>query len=295
MNCADPFTKAGQAFGCGQCLPCRHIRARTWAHRIMLEANDHASSVFATLTYSDKNLPSDGNLQPAHSRDFLKRLRKSMEPQRLRYFLVGEYGDTSQRPHYHAVLFNYPSCRNGETTIWKLDKSCCYACDNLAKNWTHGIVHLGELTPKSASYVSGYVTKKLTSKWEDKKHGRTPEFNRMSNRPGIGANFMWDVASCLLEHSAFLSPLDDVPSALCHGGTNWPLGRYLKRTLRQKLGRSPDAPQSTLEKMAQKMSLVRTFAFENSLSFKKTLQDATLGNRLNIEARHRVRKTPRKI
>lgn len=295
MNCADPFVKNGQAFGCGQCLPCRHVRARIWAHRIMLEANDHATSVFATLTYSDENLPLDGSLQPSHSRNFLKRLRKTLEPQRIRYFLVGEYGDTTQRPHYHAVLFNYPSCRNGETTNWRLDKSCCYACNIIRDAWDLGSIHLGDLTPKSASYVSGYVTKKLTSKKQDKLHGRIPEFNRMSNRPGIGANFMWDVASSLLEHPAILCGSDDVPSELCHSGRNWPLGRYLKRELRKKVGRSPDAPQSTLKAMAEKLQTVRDFAFQNSLSFKTTLVASTEQQRLNIHSRASVRKQRRSI
>lgn len=295
MNCEKPFVKAGQAFGCGQCLPCRHVRARIWTHRLMLEANDHASSIFVTLTYDDENLPVDGNLQPAACRDFLKRLRKRMEPQRFRYFLVGEYGDQTQRPHYHAILFGFPQCRNGETDDWKSDKSCCFSCDTIKAAWGAGRIHVGDFNTKSAAYVSGYVTKKLNSKWDDKKHGRTPEFNRMSNRPGIGANFMWDVASSLLEHPTLLPLGHDVPSQLCHGGNNWPLGRYLKRQLRQKVGMSPDAPQKTLDEMAQKLSVVRAFAFENSLSFQETVVKAHEGQRANLLAKIKIRKSKRTI
>lgn len=218
-----------------------------------------------------------------------------MEPERLRYFLVGEYGDKTQRPHYHAALFNYPQCEFGGSRYSDTKINCCPHCDLIRSTWSHGHIYLGELTPESASYVCGYVTKKLTSKKQDAENGRLPEFHRQSNRPGIGANLMDDVASSLLYNPGVLAQLGDVPSSLRHGSTELPLGRYLKRRLRQRCGLSPDAPKITLEAMAQKLHLLRSYAFENSLSFKNTLVEASLGKRTNLLARARVRKKARPI
>lgn len=63
----------------------------------------------------------------------------------------------------------------------------------------------------------------------------------MSLRPGIGAHLMDDVASTLLQYDL----VDvDVPSGLRHGSTIWPLGRYLRRRLRQRVGLQPETPHA---------------------------------------------------
>ena len=105
MVCKKPFTRGVEAYGCGQCLPCRVNRRRIWTHRVLLEAIKSSESSFITLTYDDENLPENGSLCPSHVRDWLKRIRKKVEPRKLRYFLVGEYGDETKRPHYHVALF----------------------------------------------------------------------------------------------------------------------------------------------------------------------------------------------
>lgn len=35
----------------------------------------------------------------------MKRLRKYLEPVKVRFFACGEYGDNTYRPHYHLILF----------------------------------------------------------------------------------------------------------------------------------------------------------------------------------------------
>lgn len=293
MNCANPFVRQGQAFGCGQCLPCRINRKRIWTHRLMLEAREQKDNAFITLTYDDENLPPGGTLDPAAARNFLKRLRKAFQPQRFRYFLVGEYGEQTERPHYHAALFGVPSCRWGGSRYTKARSSCCVECDRIRKAWPAGSIFVGDLTAESAAYVAGYVTKKLTSKDDERLHGRYPEFARMSNRPGIGAHFMDDVASSLLEHSSVLDRCHDVPSQLCHGGRSWPLGRYLRRRLRERVGRAPDAPKETLEEYKARLHLVRKNVeaeLEVSLPMEAALLYSSRGKRLQIEARNRIYK-----
>ena len=103
MLCRKPYVGPAGAFPCGQCLPCRLNRRRTWTHRIMLEAMCHGDNAFVTLTYEDDNVRS---LVPKDPQDWLKRIRKAVEPLRLRYYLVGEYGDISERPHYHVALIS---------------------------------------------------------------------------------------------------------------------------------------------------------------------------------------------
>lgn len=98
--------------------------------------------------------------------------------------------------------------------------------------------------------------------------GRHPEFARMSLRPGIGASFMDEVASTILEHG-LENKLDDVPVSLRHGKNTLPLGRYLRRRLRQRIGRSPDAPQIVLERMAEELRDLRKDTHANAAAYQK--------------------------
>lgn len=260
----------------------------------MLEAKDHEQSAFITLTYDDKNLPENSSLDPRHSRDFLKRIRRVMEPTRLRYFLVGEYGGETQRPHYHLALFSYPFCTFGRSRYKKITDNCCIPCDTIKHIWGRGLVDLGDITPYSAAYIAGYTTKKLTDSLSNNQLGqRHPEFTRMSRRPGIGADLMHDVADSLLQHCTDNQGRysgDDVPTQLRSGKQTYPLGRFLRRKLRQYVGRDPNAPQKTLDQMAHQMYALRKIAFDNSLSFKTSLVQATAGKRANLEARHKIYK-----
>lgn len=265
MRCTNPYIAPGRkAFGCGQCLPCRVNRRRVWAHRIMLEASLHSDNSFVTLTYDDEHLPSGGHLVPKHTQDFLKRLRKSIEPVKVRYYLVGEYGDQSHRPHYHAALFGYPPCEHGLTSPNRRG-DCCRVCDGLRRIWGLGNIYSGGVSYESANYIAGYVTKKLTAKGDPKLDGKEPEFARQSNRPGIGAFFMDEVASTLLERN--LDSLPDVPVTLRHGNRIMPLGRYLTRRLRTRMGKEEAAPYGKYQaQMDEKMQRL----FEEAISVNKT-------------------------
>lgn len=81
----------------------------------------------------------------------------------------------------------------------------------------------------------------------------------MSNRPGIGASAMWEVASELMRHGLDVE-LDDVPTGLRHGRRVMPLGKYLRRILRERIGRDPQAPQAVLDQMAEEMRDLHTRA-----------------------------------
>ena len=165
---------------------------------MLLEATQHQDSCFVTLTYNQETMPDGASLEPTHFKNWLKRFRKALAPQKIRFYGVGEYGDKTERPHYHAALFGVSSLLAGGIQ----------GTDGVVKDtWTKdgkplGYTFVGELNRESAGYIGGYVTKKMahpetkcTNKCNHPKlNGRYQEFQRMSLKPGIGAEAMKDVA-----------------------------------------------------------------------------------------------------
>lgn len=265
LLCKSPYMKGVIPCGCGQCKPCLINRRRTWTHRLMLEAFTHEENAFVTLTYEKE--PEGATLVPSDVQEWLKRLRFRIAPRRVRYYLAGEYGETTERPHYHVALFGYPTCSRGRTEH-RLS-TCCEPCNTIKTTWGHGGVDLGELELKSAQYIAGYVTKKMTNPNNPRVRawlkGRHPEFSRMSLRPGIGAFAMDQVVASIKTVDGLVKSLDDVPNFLQHGMKKLPLGRYLRRQLREKLGRSKDTPRAAIETfLAELQGLRQQFLQENS-------------------------------
>lgn len=160
---------------CGTCVGCRLARAREWALRCTLELGDHESSRWCTLTYDDAHLPA--TLSKRHLSGFVKRIRARGE--RIRFFGSGEYGERTDRPHYHAILFGL---RN-EASV--------------QASWASGFARVDPITPAAISYVAGYCAKKVG--WQLERGERVnyetgevyewqPPFVLMSRRPGIGAS-----------------------------------------------------------------------------------------------------------
>lgn len=262
MMCRNPYaTSDGKAYGCGQCMPCRFNRRRKWQARIMLEALQYTDNTFVTLTYDEKHLPKTDSgvptLLPKDLRNFFDRLRfhyGTVGHRGLRYYAVGEYGDETFRPHYHVALFNHPNCAYGMSVYSKLRVRCCPVCELVRKIWGKGHVYLGTLERNSAGYVASYVTKKMTKKDDERLGDRYPEFARMSLRPGIGADAMWEVADVLLKHG--LDSLVDVPKKLNQSRKGYPLDRYLVKKLRSYVGKDEKAPQEVIDEIAEELSSV---------------------------------------
>lgn len=279
-NCFNPHIAKSGAFGCGHCVACRIKKRREWTHRMMLEAALHKDNVFVTLTYDDQNLPEDMCVWPRELQLFLKKLRKTSPP--IRFFGVGEYGDESGRPHYHLALFGYPPCH---ATITQKRDYCCAACQNIKNSWGKGHIQVGTLETNSIQYVAGYINKKMTKASDPRLEGRAPEFARMSLRPGIGYNMMHEVANTLLEHN-LENKLEDVPVTLQHGKKVYPLGRYLRRTLRTMIGREKNTPASVIQKAEAEMQPLREASFNSSTNLKTAVLEKSLGQRINIDARY---------
>ena len=257
MLCKKPVASTMGYWPCGQCLPCRINKRRIWTNRIVLEGLLYQHKTFVTLTYTEDDLVYGKTTEPILVRkdfqDFMKRLRRRYKLP-LRYFAVGEYGkgegkeQINGRPHYHIALFNYPNCEHGNSRYSKTRETCCRNCELIREVWGKGNVFLGSLERKSAQYVAGYTTKKMTAESDERLRGRTPEFATMSLKPGIGAEAMAIVAKTLL-HYGVCDDLDDVPKVLRMGKKLMPTGNYLTKRLRKEVGRDTKIPQAEFEKV----------------------------------------------
>ena len=242
----------------------------------MLESYSHENNSFTTLTYDPENLTHINEktgeicdlptLVPSDLKKFMYRLRQQIKPKRIRFYGVGEYGDKSSRPHYHLALFGYEPCWHGSTRKDRhyQGKSCCPPCDTILKSWTnpktkrpYGGIDNAYITPESAGYIAGYCTKKMTNTNDEHTEkllkGRYPEFARMSNRPGIGGNSIDSIARTLeKQHGHYaLTENGDVPISLNIGKRSFPLGRYLRQKLRDRLDIPETVKQESIKLYVQ--------------------------------------------
>lgn len=215
--------------GCGQCLMCRIEKAKEWQKRIIAESKMHKNNWFITLTYDNENLPVKefvkikfdqdtgevlemGEVATAHLvkkdvTDFKKRLlehyREKYGHTGIRFFYCGEYGEKTQRPHYHIIFFNLPI---PDLQLYKLNRQgqAMYNSKTLTEKWGMGHVVIGSLTYESAGYVARYVLKKQKSNviYE----GREKEFTEMSRKPGIGKSYYEKYKDDIYKYDKMLIP-----------------------------------------------------------------------------------------
>lgn len=205
---------------CGQCIGCRLDRAASWSLRIMHEVQTLSESClacagvgaekqrhtcgcsFVTLTYTPQYLPEDGGLSVSHWQKFAKRLRKDSGS--FRFFMCGEYGDSTLRPHYHAILFGLDFADDRIPIGRNKFGDRHYLSERLTRVWGMGHTVVGAVSQRSAAYVARYCTKKITGEAAKQHYSRTdgvktwsvkPEFcimsrgGRVRGSRGIGAEW----------------------------------------------------------------------------------------------------------
>lgn len=188
---------------CGQCIDCRLKYSKEWAARITCESALWKNNLFVTLTYDDEHLalskvnPIFSTIDYHDLQLFLKRLRERIRSDfdfvGLRFYACGEYGDKSQRAHFHLCLFNCPDQLMEELRFYKtsFNGDIYTISDYIQSIWGKGIVVCGDLNFQSAAYVARYVCKKLKgSKLDELKDlGISNQESRMSRKPGIGKGY----------------------------------------------------------------------------------------------------------
>lgn len=194
----------------------------------------HRNTEWVTLTYAPEFLPTGGTLVPSHLSYWIRMVRQYVRRSRgdsIRFFGVGEYGSKSRRPHYHVFLFGLMPWERAEA----------------ARLWKYGLVSWAHdpQNSKIAEYTAGYTVKK-EGKDVEKLGGRCKEFSRMSLRPPIGGAWAEGLGASLAENKYFVESISTqgFPSAVRFNGKMVPLGRTLKRYLRQGLGYAADPSES---------------------------------------------------
>ena len=159
-----------------------------------MESAFAGSSFFITLTYNPESLPTH-NGKPCFDKkqvqDFLKRVRRQLEPSRLRFFLTCEYGDGKEaikylqqygtefgRSHYHAIFV----CDNKRTL-----REMRYI---VQKCWPFGYSMVSSCSMARIQYATQYALKDEDYLYKDyKPHDPSKPFRLFSLRPGLGAGF----------------------------------------------------------------------------------------------------------
>lgn len=191
------FSGVPMKLPCGQCIGCRLDHSLQWAVRCMHEKQLHDESAFVTLTYDDDHLPEGGSLSVRHHQLFMKKFRKKFG-KRIRFYMCGEYGELTKRPHYHYLFFNrdlpdrkyFKTARNGEKY---------YTSEVLRDLWPEGNNIIGNVTLESCAYVARYITEKINGAMAEAHYrvvtgegvviDRTREFTCGSRRPGIASDW----------------------------------------------------------------------------------------------------------
>lgn len=181
---------------CGQCIGCRISYSKQWAIRCMHESSLYEENSFITLTYNPENLPYPPSLDKSHFQLFMKRLRRKLKNKKIRYYHCGEYGEETNRPHYHAILFGhdfedkifYKKSYNGDIY---------YTSEILNKIWGKGNCIIGEVTFESVAYTARYIMKKVNGDRKEEHYKCTdpdtgelfdiePEYTTMSKGKNTG-------------------------------------------------------------------------------------------------------------
>lgn len=169
---------------CGKCPYCLQRRASNWVFRCIQELKVSRTAYFITLTYEHPPITKNGfmTLCKKDFQNFMKRLRKlyplpdpNDRTTQIKYYAVGEYGTRTQRPHYHAILFNADADK--VVQAWK----------GTYGETVNGLTDFKPVNENTTQYTAKYINKigKIPLFEAD---DRVPEFQLFSK--GLGINYL---------------------------------------------------------------------------------------------------------
>lgn len=214
MACNNPILLEDRGLvPCGKCLPCLVRRQQDWTFRLQKERDVSSACHFITLTYDDSTVPRETmdngrDINVLRKKDlqlWIKRLRKHIHPARVRYFACGEYGSKTLRPHYHIILYNFPSSID-------LKKVC-------DKTWTLGFNIVKDAHNNCFHYVAKYCTMKMDLPKFLLRRSVRP-FSLCSTKPALGSAYLTD--AMIRYHRSTLSTF------VMYSGIKYSMPKYFK-------------------------------------------------------------------
>lgn len=180
-RCLHPryYPAQGKYFPCGKCPSCLSRNRDELAQRLYVEACTSRSAYFVTLTYDDENLPFaeyDLNcFDKDEVRKFIRSMRDFLRPKsiNIRFFVTCEYGDLSNRSHYHVLLYF-----SDFLSLQQVYTLC-------ADHWNFGNVYVSSVGKGCAKYCAKYCLKDDGTELLPKGDPNKP-FRLFSLKPGIG-------------------------------------------------------------------------------------------------------------
>lgn len=160
---------------CGQCYSCFKTWQSSWRVRLLnhwkyLSPQERHRSVFVTFTFSDKYIKKANKDTASFVKHFRDAFRKKYK-RSCTFWMVREYGEDTNRLHYHGILFDFPGNRF-----------------DLSSLWPFGHTNIKSVTTKRVSYITKYATKGMKGKiFYDKS-----EKPKIYCSPGIGKAYCDD-------------------------------------------------------------------------------------------------------
>lgn len=188
---------------CGKCEECIRDYATTWAVRCAIEAEQWEHNWFITLTYNNAFIPKNGKCSKKDINDFIDKLAGGHKLKTFKYWIAGEIGPLTHRPHYHGILFNFP-LPDLKIIGKKENGFTIYESETLNKAWGKGFIQIGTAEDDAAAYCAKYAAK-----------GGTENFKPMMSK-GIGLKY-------ILEHQEFINTYGYIPGKK---GKKYKIPRY---------------------------------------------------------------------
>lgn len=212
--------KSGAFVPCGRCPRCRKNRQREWTFRLKAERDVSDFTLWLTLTIAPDYMDYAGDvavLSKDKPRHFLEALRlKYRNRIRFKHFVASEYGDHTDRPHFHALLFGKltQSHTLGDVVRLKNDVTQ-FICGEKSTAWPYGFVLCKPVHANVFAYITNYINK---PELLDPEHPHPVRpFTCISQ--GIGIDFM---------HRFNQSQFDGLNFVVNHDGKKQVLPRYYR-------------------------------------------------------------------
>lgn len=270
---------------CGDCLGCAMQSAKNWATRLICEhfqnIEDGYFGFFFTFTYNEQFCPKQ--LSVSTAQELVKKIKLFCEnhDMKFRYYLCGEYGGKSGRPHYHLCLWLWPGLSD-----FTLNLQQRLLNGNL---WPFGFIHCDVLNSTSIAYVARYSVKKQVLGRSVRKilnhDGVQTEFSLKSR--GIGDKYFINHLDEILSNSGEIHfPIED------NSYTSKPIDLVVERRFKKicdKLGRTDDYIKFILNNQKFLSSLKRQELVNSSRGdWRRTLADNERIKKMQLDSLKRM-------